>query len=330
MATPQIDVQQGWSQLRPSVSFLGALSSLVYALVHAWWTLTGIPEFVRAESVFVGGWLLVCVAAAACMICIGIGTHWVAQWARVFQWLWCVIGWLCSAALAAYCLIWLPRFAQLLMVPFGETVSRNELGAFGLQVFGTTVAVLTAISTRVVLRTLRGGCPACGRVHGRPPETRDTRTTRWGYVGGYVAIIGLIIRVIPATPGVVSWLNGSRSMDNQPGGQAFLIFIALLILAGTLLPLALVHRWGRIWPPWVPLLAGRSVPRWIVLGPGMMISLGLLAYFGIGGLTAVLLGKTAGHPVAVVEIVAYVVWGIGLAVASTSYAQLTRPPCPRA
>ena len=57
-------------------------------------------------------------------------------------------------------------------------------------------------------------------------------------------------------------------------------------LAGTLLPLALAHRWGRIWPAWTGPLRGRAVPRWLVLGPGLFIGASLTAYFGIAGMTA--------------------------------------------
>lgn len=58
------------------------------------------------------------------------------------------------------------------------------------------------------------------------------------------------------------------------------------------------------------------------------MSVGLLAYFGAGGVTATILGKTSGHPLETLEIGAYVLWGFGLAVASASYARLTRPVAP--
>ncbi|TDC09687.1 hypothetical protein E1267_06540 [Nonomuraea longispora] len=96
----------------------------------------------------------------------------------------------------------------------------------------------------------------------------------------------------------------------------------MMVLAGTFLPLALAYRWGPVWPAWT-LWAGTDVPRWIVLGPALLVAIGLLAYFGVGGLTASLLGNTAGA----VEITGYVVWGIGLAMATASYALLTRRPC---
>jgi hypothetical protein len=52
------------------------------------------------------------------------------------------------------------------------------------------------------------------------------------------------------------------------------MFEAGFVLAGTLLPLALVHSWGRVLPRWVPLLAGRRVPRWLLLGPAFGIAAG--------------------------------------------------------
>ena len=43
-------------------------------------------------------------------------------------------------------------------------------------------------------------------------------------------------------------------------GGSVLLFEAGFLLAGTVLPLALVYRWERVFPRWVPLLAGRGVP----------------------------------------------------------------------
>jgi len=60
-----------------------------------------------------------------------------------------------------------------------------------------------------------------------------------------------------------------------------LLFEAGFLLAGTVPPLALVYRWGRVFPGWVPLLAGRGVPRWLVLGPALGRGVGMTAYFGV-------------------------------------------------
>lgn len=297
---------------------------LTYAVAHAWWALRGTPAFVREESVFVGGWLVFGVGAVAAVVSLGIGVGWVSRRSSTGQWVWCGVGCLASVALAAYCMLWLPRSAQLLMVPFGEVMSVDERGALVLEVFGTVAAVLTVLSTKRVVRALRSACVRCGRVLGRSPESRESPTSRSGYIGAYLAVSGLIIRWIPV---VIDWLVNGVHMEDAPGGWGFLLFLFLTVLAGLLLPLVLVHRWGRIWPRWVPFVAGRPVPRLLVLGPGLILSVGLLAYFGAGAVTATIMGKTSAHPVAIIEIGAYILWGIGLAIACVSYAGLTRPPC---
>ncbi|GAA3381902.1 hypothetical protein GCM10020369_01670 [Cryptosporangium minutisporangium] len=68
--------------------------------------------------------------------------------------------------------------------------------------------------------------------------------------------------------------------------------MVLMSLAGTLLPLALAHRWGRLWPAWFLPLRGRAVPRWLVLGTGLFVGGSLTAYFGVVGMTRVLRGFT--------------------------------------
>ncbi|MGH3357317.1 MAG: hypothetical protein ACRDO7_00845, partial [Nocardioidaceae bacterium] len=53
------------------------------------------------------------------------------------------------------------------------------------------------------------------------------------------------------------------------GGVSVLVFEAGFLLAGTVLPLALVHGWGR------------RIPRWLVLGPAIGVSAGIVVYFGL-------------------------------------------------
>jgi hypothetical protein len=92
--------------------------------------------------------------------------------------------------------------------------------------------------------------------------------------------------------------------------------MVLMSLAGTLLPLALVHRWGRLWPAWVVPLRGRIVPRWLVLGPGLFVGASLTAYFGVAGTTAWISGDIAGPFLPLLlTIGGYTLWGIGLLVA---------------
>ncbi len=113
-----------------------------------------------------------------------------------------------------------------------------------------------------------------------------------------------------------------------------LLFEAGFLLAGTVLPLALVYRWGQVFPGWVPLMAGRGVPRWLALGPALGLGVGMTAYFGI---TMVKLAvetvtgsweRGAGScPVWFfwVAVPGYLVWGLGLGAAALAYRRATRP-----
>lgn len=322
---PQDEVVFG---LRPSLwPLVGAVSGVVYAIMHGWWTVAGHPAAALTESVFVAGWPLVITAATASLICAGIGLNVINRWSPAARWSWCVVGWLVAVGLAAYGLLLWPGLAELILVPFGHPFDAVGLQALLLRAQVTLTAVATAVSLTPIVRELRSACPRCGRHHGRSPEDRLEPTPWWGYAGGYLAILGLVGRLTPAVP---DWLAAGGLAPDAPGGSAFVIFIGLMILAGTLLPLALAHRWGRLWPAWVLPWAGRAVPRWIVLGPGVMMSVGLLAYFGAGGVTATLLGRTSGQWGEALEIISYVLWGLGLGIASLSYARLTKPACPRA
>ena len=116
-------------------------------------------------------------------------------------------------------------------------------------------------------------------------------------------------------------------------------FEASLALAGVVLPLALVHRWGRTWPRWVLGLAGRRVPRWLVLGPAFFTSGGVTVYFSVllGQMVAERLAGRNPFPPSEgldlpetffwVAVPAYVVWGVGMAVGALFYFRITRSWC---
>jgi hypothetical protein len=49
--------------------------------------------------------------------------------------------------------------------------------------------------------------------------------------------------------------------------------LATLSIAGALLTLGLVRRWGEVFPRWVPSLAGKPVPRSLVIVPAALVSI---------------------------------------------------------
>jgi hypothetical protein len=108
------------------------------------------------------------------------------------------------------------------------------------------------------------------------------------------------------------------------GGPAMLRFEGGFLLAGIVLPLLLVYK------------PGRTFPRWMLLLPGAALGAGITAYFGVGLLQMVgnvLQGKPAYGDVGIPEpffwvaVPAYLVWGIGLALATYGFYLRTRRPC---
>ncbi|SFA72411.1 hypothetical protein SAMN05216266_10164 [Amycolatopsis marina] len=191
-------------------------------------------------------------------------------------------------------------------------------------------AVLLMLATLAYRKATHSGCPDCGRGDDGPTEPR--RTPAWAYWAAYLSVAGCVARIIAQL--VVG-------MDQTPvgGGISVILFEVGFVLGGTLLPLALVHTWGLIWPRWLPRLAGRRVPRWLVLGPGIGISAGLVVYFGLMLLTMAaerLQGRNPFPPsdglvlpeaFFWISVPAYLLWGLGMAGAALSYQRRTRPTC---
>lgn len=154
----------------------------------------------------------------------------------------------------------------------------------------------------------------------------------WAVIAAYVAVAGCLVRF-----GAQAAIGFGA--DSVPIGEdsrvAWVAFAGCMLLAGTLLPLALVYRWGRVFPRWTLFLAGRRVPRTLLAVPACFVSGGLLVYFGTG-LGQLVIAAMTGQALTSPEIpggflwtavLAYVMWGAGLAVATVAYLRRTRPAC---
>ena len=121
----------------------------------------------------------------------------------------------------------------------------------------------------------------------RGESDQAARQRRWlGYAG---LVFGLPYPVLKT-----HWaLGGTLGLDYpDPARDGFtsgwLVVPAALI--GLVLSLALVHRWGRIWPRWVPGLAGKPTPRGLLLfggwfGSAVLLTMGVPAIAQMLGLT---------------------------------------------
>ncbi|MGC4937477.1 hypothetical protein [Kribbella sp. DT2] len=189
-------------------------------------------------------------------------------------------------------------------IPFDPIGMLSRLGGLA----GAALLAATALARQRRLD------PSCLRCSGLPTVAS---TPRWAVAGALVAVAGCLIRLgAQAVVGFASTPYGGR--------LAVILFETGFVLAGTVLPLLLVTR------------AGRLFPRWMLLLPGGGLGAGITAYFGVG-LLQMTVAAARHEPVFGeidlpeaffwVAVPAYLVWGMGLLAATYGYYLRTRPPC---
>lgn len=299
--------------------YVAAVWALGYGALHVWWALGHAPTFtgpVARESYFDAPWLPVALAAVAA----GVACSSIRGRSRRAAWVRAILGWLAGAGLLAYSFMFALNLAALILDWGADLVGMAARGA------GVVAGLLTVLVAIGEQRKARGACSRCGRVHGRSSERRTDPTPWWGWVAGYAAVAGCLSRFVAQA--ITGFPGQDVGAMFTPLVNPFTVFMVLMFVAGTLLPLALVHRWGRIWPRWVLPFAGRDVPRWVVLVPGLFMGAGLTTYFGLAGISSMVqdgLGSTYPLWWGFAVIGGYTVWGVGLLVASLSYYLLTKP-----
>ncbi|RJL27111.1 hypothetical protein [Bailinhaonella thermotolerans] len=312
---------------RPAVAVGGLALAAGYGAVRVYWELGGTPERlspVGRDLMVFDGWSAVGLLGAAALlqaIMIGVRPRGAARVVLL------TAAYGVAAALAA-------AGAMLLLDVVGGLLPGLGIVFFPLGALSRAACagsgLLLALAAGACRRATREGCAACGRTAASP--ARPERTPGWAYAAAYGAAAACAVRI--AAQAVVGFGESPFGMS-----AAVIVFEAGFVLAGFLLPLALVHRWGRVWPGWVPLLAGRRVPRPLVLWPGAAVAAGLDVYFGLMFATMVYErlngrnpfppggGLDLPEPFFWVSVPAYLAWGVGLTLAAVSYARLTRRPC---
>lgn len=292
-----------WMTWAPWAALIGALC---YGAVRAYWVAGGAPAWVLGSDVLLPSWAVIALCVGVALVVAGL---------RASK------GWLPLVVVAYALSIGLASASAMLLLDVvggilpGLGIPRDLL-AFLSRAACASVGLLAGATALSWQRRRTAGCLRCVGV------PRLDATPRWAYAAAYAAVAGCLIRILAQL---------TMGVDvPYAAGPSLLVFEFGFLLAGVLLPLALVHGWGKVWPRWVLPLAGRRVPRWLVIGPGFAIAGAMLAYFGTG--IAQMIGETIGgtleEPAFMwVAVPAYVVWGAGLAVASFSYYRITRPAC---
>ncbi|MFF5204533.1 hypothetical protein [Streptosporangium sp. NPDC000396] len=297
--------------------------ALLYGAVQAYWALTGgAPSMspVGIDLIVFSGWKAValCLAAVAITLAFGWAGERIAVRRVLLAGAWTVSGALVVAA------------ALFLLDVVGGLLPGIGVRFFPAGFLSRTACLAGALLMGAVAltqqRRIRGGCASCGRVEdARPP----VRTPVWAAFAATAGCVGRIIAQL-----IVGFDAGPLGV-----GVDAVLFEVGFVLAGTLLPWALVFSWGTVFPRWVPGLAGRRVPRWLVLGPGAGISVAMTVYFGmiltnmvvaaLGGVPNLGFGGALPDAFYWVSVPMYCLWGVMLGVAAIAYGRRTRPRCHR-
>lgn len=294
------------------------LAALGYGALRAYWQLAGPPgklSLVGPDLVTFSGWWGVGLCAAAAAVAAGMLRPRPPRTAILLV----VAGLAASIALVA-------SAAMIVLDLIG-----GIFPGIGIELFPRGAAsraacigvgVLLALAVRSFQRTSGVDVPGLRRL--RSLAIPLDHTPRWAYVAAYVSMGACLTRI---TAQIVVGTEESPLST----GIAAVLFELCFVLAGTLLPLALVHAWGRVWPRWVLGLAGRRVPRWLVLGPAIAVSALIVTYFGVMLVQMVVErvhGRNPFPPDAQMDlpeaffwvaVPAYFVWGAALGIAALAF-----------
>ena len=296
--------------------------ALFYGAVRAGWAIHGLPYFGRLgfDLFFFPRWGAVALCAAAALLALAL---------RTAPFRWPLLGAayvVCAVHIVACPLVLLDAVGLLLPGMGVQVLPVAAMSRAACLIEG----ILVGMAAEAYRRRCRSACLFCGRTKAR---VRLATTPWWAWWGAYIAVAGCLARI--GAQGAVGFGEIQKLGGARMAFQAAVLETGFL-LAGTVLPLALVHSWGRIVPRWMALLGGRRVPRWLPLGPALVLSPLMTVYFGLTlvKVTADTLSGAWRHsfrpfPLAFfwVAVPAYWVWGLGLGAAAIAYYQRTRPVC---
>jgi vacuolar-type H+-ATPase subunit I/STV1 len=130
--------------------------------------------------------------------------------------------------------------------------------------------------------------------------------------------------------GIPRWAGVQRLHAwHQGGGGTYLFMLILLALFPGALALALAHPWESVFPRWLPVVAGRAVPRLLLIVPAVALAVFLLAY---AVFATIVLPQQWNDPgvffsswIVAFGLAQFPIWAIGLLVATRAYARRTAP-----
>ena len=348
-----------WRRWPEWVAYSAALWSATYGLLGLYWALGG-PGFPFGVGHDPGAHLSVLAGArpertapviaalgllgAVVAIAMARGRGRGARRALVI-----VLAWSAATGLAVV----LPDFRVLVVVayapilllgaPFGWPPGVRFFDAIPWPLINQGVCIggglLWAAATVAYQRLSGGACGHCGRTDAVAEWTTPGAARRWGRAAVAVAVLVPVLYALTRWAWALGVPFGITARFYREGRAIGLWWsgaaLATLALAGAVLTLGLVRRWGEVFPGWLPVLAGRVVPRALVIVPAalvaiivtaagvMFVRMGVAGTFVLGG-HAITLHENWG---ALAPELLWPVWGVALGAAALAYHYRTRGRC---
>jgi hypothetical protein len=234
-----------------------------------------------------------------------------------------VLGLVLSVVLPDYRLIAMVAYTPILLVlaVFGAMPEQAPVWPWPIVNMGLlSLAGLAFLTTAAAYR--RRTAPAGGR----SVPVDAAAAARWGRwaVGIAVAVpVGYAITRLAWALGIP--LGVSQAMLDELGDGVYAgAALATLAVGGAVLTLGLVQRWGEVFPRWMPLVRGRSVPVGLATIPARIVavivtSAGLMfVRLGAGGYFGDLF-DSGNNLAAWLPEMFWPLWGVALAAASYAY-----------
>jgi hypothetical protein len=198
-------------------------------------------------------------------------------------------------------------------------------------------------ATVCYVRRNGGACLYCGRRDSPEGWQEPNQAARWGRIAMYVAMVAPVFYAFTRYAWALGLPLGMSKEYLRQGQESGMwisgLFLATFGLAGALLMLGLVQRWGEVFPRWMIGLAKRRVPIALAVIPASLVSV-LLIVGGISiwsGLNQMITGLAASGTEGIALIwgiifqvgptLLFPVWGAALAVATLGYYYRRRGPC---
>jgi hypothetical protein len=186
--------------------------------------------------------------------------------------------------------------------------------------------VLWLLTTIRYLRRLRQQCLSCGR----PVRGHFANAGTWGRCVTIAAALCPLPYALLRMTWLSPWpvLMDAAELDASPEMRVFGLCLGFAALAGSVLTVGLISRWGEIFPRWIPVLRGRAVPA----GPPAVVALvvaGAITLAGRSILQSVVTGEANIGEIGAVALLIFPfpIWGPLLGAAAIAYHLRRRGAC---